>query len=61
MNASPNMAGKDRNAVKRSIFRRTPNWRAGSLETSVRTGCATLLTVPLMKEYPIVFHLLDWV
>lgn len=26
MNASPNMAGKDRNAVKRSIFRRTPNW-----------------------------------
>ena len=50
---NPNMTGKAMKQVKRIIRRNTCNWRSFSLATCAKTGCATLLTIPLMKECPI--------
>ncbi len=53
MSDSPNMAGKETNAVKRSILRNTRCCRSLSSDKLERTGCATLFTMPDTREYPI--------
>ena len=57
---SPNKVGKEMKQVKRIMRRKTRSWRSLSSATWARTGCATLLTMPWMKECPMAFHLLAW-
>ena len=67
---SPNIAGKARKAVKRSILRNTrvscSLILCSSLAadrsplTSTSTGCATCSILPLTNWYAIVFHLNAW-
>ena len=55
---SPNMAGKDKNAVKRISLRNTRFSLSLSSAICASTGCATCSIVPEMVLYAIVFHLL---
>ena len=55
--AKPNIAGKDRKAVKRSIFRNTRTERPCSSFTEASTGCATCPTAFATNALAIVFHL----
>ena len=58
---SPNMAGKDRNAVKRISLRNTRFSLSLSSAICASTGCATWSMVPDIVLYAMVFHLFAWV
>ena len=57
---SPNMAGNEIKAVKRSILRNTRLCRSRSSETLVSTGCATPFIMPDINCCPMLHHLLAW-
>ena len=61
INASPSMAGKDMNETKRSIFLKTFFCLSTSDDTCISTGWATLVTMLVTSELPIIIHLFPWV